>query len=291
MLCTYQNKCNCATLTSYKIDGIHFELNKCTFVIHNMKGMASTLWWITVVQNPVASIGIYINSGSVYETPGTMGVSHLLEKMAFKTTTNRSHLRLIREIEAIGGNVTASASREQMSYTYDALKTHLPAMVEVLVDSVRNPAFLDWEVKEQVLFYFVLVFWSNSCNPGCLAFDEMTRLILGPSKMAEPGSIFRWIFFSLWLGGEGEGVEGIKLWFPLSFYYYFFFLLVRTWFNCKMPAKQTAPFYIEAPCTKMVLNSYFRLVYSKYSEADVSVTAITNLLPSYIFMFSSALMF
>lgn len=110
------------------------------------------------MQNPVASIGIYINSGSVYETPGTMGVSHLLEKMAFKTTTNRSHLRLIREIEAIGGNVTASASREQMSYTYDALKTHLPAMVEVLVDSVRNPAFLDWEVKEQVLFYFVLVF-------------------------------------------------------------------------------------------------------------------------------------
>lgn len=110
------------------------------------------------MQNPVASIGIYINSGSVYESPGTMGVSHLLEKMAFKTTTNRSHLRLIREIEAIGGNVTASASREQMSYTYDALKTHLPAMVEVLVDSVRNPAFLDWEVKEQVLFYFVLVF-------------------------------------------------------------------------------------------------------------------------------------
>lgn len=124
--------------------------------------MASTLWWIVVVQNPVASIGIYINSGSVYETPGTMGVSHLLEKMAFKTTTNRSHLRLIREIEAIGGNVTASASREQMSYTYDALKTHLPAMVEVLVDSVRNPAFLDWEVKEQVLFYFVLVFWFSS---------------------------------------------------------------------------------------------------------------------------------
>jgi processing peptidase subunit alpha len=100
--------------------------------------------------NPVASIGIYVDSGSVYETPGTIGVSHLLEKMAFKTTTNRSHLRLIREIEAIGGSVTASASREQMSYTYDALKTHLPEMVEVLVDSIRNPAFLDWEVKEQL---------------------------------------------------------------------------------------------------------------------------------------------
>ncbi|KAJ0881891.1 putative quinol--cytochrome-c reductase, Mitochondrial processing peptidase [Helianthus annuus] len=70
--------------------------------------------------------------------------------MAFKSTTNRSHLRLVREVEAIGGNVTASASREQMSYTYDALKTYVPQMVELLVDSVRNQAFLDWEIKEQI---------------------------------------------------------------------------------------------------------------------------------------------
>lgn len=44
----------------------------------------------------------------------------------------------------------AAASREQMVYTYDALKTYLPEMVELLVDCVRNPAFLDWEVNEEV---------------------------------------------------------------------------------------------------------------------------------------------
>lgn len=103
-------------------------------------------------QNPAASIGLYVDCGSVYETPASIGVTHLLERMAFKSTTNRSHLRIVREIEAIGGNVTASASREQMGYTFDALKTHMPAMVEVLIDSVRNPVFLDWEVKEQVLY-------------------------------------------------------------------------------------------------------------------------------------------
>lgn len=91
-----------------------------------------------------------MDSGSVYETPATIGASHLLERMAYKTTTNRSHLRVVREIEAVGGCVTASASREQMSYTFDALKTYMPQMVEVLIDCMRNPAFLDWEVKEQV---------------------------------------------------------------------------------------------------------------------------------------------
>lgn len=102
------------------------------------------------MQNPAASIGLYIDCGSIYETPDSFGVTHLLERMAFKSTKNRSHLRAVREVEAIGGNVMASASREQMGYTYDALKTYVPEMVELLIDSVRNPAFLDWEVKEQV---------------------------------------------------------------------------------------------------------------------------------------------
>ncbi|KAJ7963089.1 mitochondrial-processing peptidase subunit alpha-like [Quillaja saponaria] len=100
--------------------------------------------------NPAASIGIYLDCGSIYETPLSSGASHLLEKMAFKSTTNRSHFRIVREVEAIGGNLGASASQEQMGYTFDALKTYVPQMVELLVDSVRNPAFLDWEVNEEL---------------------------------------------------------------------------------------------------------------------------------------------
>lgn len=101
-------------------------------------------------QNPAASIGLYVECGSIYETPNSFGATQLLERMAFKSTTNRSHLRVVREVEAIGGNVSASASREQMGYTYDAFKTYVPQMVEVLIDSVRNPIFFDWEISEQV---------------------------------------------------------------------------------------------------------------------------------------------
>ncbi|KAL5572517.1 hypothetical protein UlMin_022114 [Ulmus minor] len=101
--------------------------------------------------NPAASIGLYVDSGSIYERPESFGATHLLERMAFKSTRNRSHLRVVREVEAIGGNVQASASREQMGYTFDALKTHIPEMVELLIDSVRNPVFLDWEVNEQLI--------------------------------------------------------------------------------------------------------------------------------------------
>ncbi|XP_011000940.1 PREDICTED: mitochondrial-processing peptidase subunit alpha-like [Populus euphratica] len=100
--------------------------------------------------NPAASIGLYLDCGSVYETPISCGTTHLLERMAFKSTRNRSHLRIVREVEAIGGNVAASASREQMGYTFDALKTYAPEMIELLIDCVRNPVFLDWEVNDEL---------------------------------------------------------------------------------------------------------------------------------------------
>ncbi|KAL3623683.1 hypothetical protein CASFOL_032499 [Castilleja foliolosa] len=100
--------------------------------------------------HPAASIGLYVSCGSIYERPYQFGVTHMLERMAFKSTLNRSQLRLVREVEAIGGNISASASREHMGYTFDALKTYVPNMVELLVDCVRNPAFLDWEVSEQL---------------------------------------------------------------------------------------------------------------------------------------------
>lgn len=42
---------------------------------------------------PTASLGIYVNSGSIYERPGTIGASCLLEAMAWKSSHNRSTFR------------------------------------------------------------------------------------------------------------------------------------------------------------------------------------------------------
>ncbi|GKV28077.1 hypothetical protein SLEP1_g37172 [Rubroshorea leprosula] len=71
--------------------------------------------------------------------------------MAFKSTINRSHLRVVREVEAIGGNAQALASRKQMGCTFDALKTYGPPMVKLRIDCVRHPASLHWKVSEQQL--------------------------------------------------------------------------------------------------------------------------------------------
>jgi len=96
------------------------------------------------------TVGVYIDAGSVNEDASNQGVSHLLERMAFKTTLNRSHLRFTREVEAIGANLMATATREQMSYTADCIKTHLPAVVELLADTVINPKLQEHEMTEEM---------------------------------------------------------------------------------------------------------------------------------------------
>ncbi len=44
---------------------------------------------------------------------------------AFKSTANRTSLRLAREVENIGASVHASASREQMAYSIDAFRAQV----------------------------------------------------------------------------------------------------------------------------------------------------------------------
>jgi hypothetical protein len=95
-------------------------------------------------------MGFFVNSGSVYESGETTGVSYLLERMGFKDTKHRSHLSIVSELELAGASVSVSASREQMVYSYDTLKGYMPEALEILIDCMRNPLFLQEEVQRQV---------------------------------------------------------------------------------------------------------------------------------------------
>ena len=52
-----------------------------------------------------------------------------------------------KKVEAIGANVLASASREQMAYAVDVARPLVPEALELLSDAVLNPKFEAWEVE------------------------------------------------------------------------------------------------------------------------------------------------
>jgi hypothetical protein len=42
-----------------------------------------------------AAVGLYVDAGSRYETPSSSGVSHFLDRMAFKVSVMPSHMFLV----------------------------------------------------------------------------------------------------------------------------------------------------------------------------------------------------
>src|SRR6266404_1718060 len=109
---------------------------------------------LTVVSDPMkelesAAMGIWVNTGSRNEDPAQMGISHMLEHMAFKGTATRSARAIAEEIEAVGGVLNAYTSREQTAFHARILKEDVPLALDMIGDILTNPAFEQSELERE----------------------------------------------------------------------------------------------------------------------------------------------
>lgn len=88
----------------------------------------------TVVGSETATVGVWIDAGSRYETAQNNGAAHFLEHMAFKGTEKRTQQALEVEIENMGGHLNAYTSREQTVYFAKVFKKDVNRAVEILSD-------------------------------------------------------------------------------------------------------------------------------------------------------------
>ena len=109
---------------------------------------------LTVVSDPMpglesAAVGVWVNTGSRNEQRQQMGVSHMLEHMAFKGTTRRSARAIAEEIEAVGGVLNAYTSREQTAFHARVLKEDVPLALDMIGDILTNPTFEPPELERE----------------------------------------------------------------------------------------------------------------------------------------------
>src|SRR5271167_1455644 len=95
------------------------------------------------------SMGIWVKSGSRHEDPNVNGISHFVEHMVFKGTTNRSAEDIARQVDSIGGNMDAFTGKETICFNIKVLDEHLPIAVDVLSDMVLHPVFDEAEVARE----------------------------------------------------------------------------------------------------------------------------------------------
>jgi len=81
-----------------------------------------------------ATVGVWIDAGSRYETEHNNGAAHFLEHMAFKGTSKRTQYQLEIEIENMGGHLNAYTSREQTVYFAKVFEQDVPRAMDILSD-------------------------------------------------------------------------------------------------------------------------------------------------------------
>lgn len=89
----------------------------------------------------LATVGVWVGAGSVFENDKNNGVAHFLEHMAFKGTKNRTQNQLEAEIENMGANLNAYTSREQTVYFAKSFKKDVNKSMDILSDIIQNSTF------------------------------------------------------------------------------------------------------------------------------------------------------
>lgn len=95
------------------------------------------------------SVGIWVAAGSRRETSEQNGVSHFIEHMLFKGTTNRSAEDIARSVDSIGGNLDAFTAKELVCFNTKVLDQHLSLAFDVLADLVLHPIFREEDIGKE----------------------------------------------------------------------------------------------------------------------------------------------
>ena len=153
---------------------------------------------LTVVSDPMpglesAAMVIWVNTGSRNEEPSQMGVSHMLEHMAFKGTARRSARAIAEEIEAVGGVLNAYTGREQTAFHARVLKEDVPLALDMIGDILANPAFEQAELERERQVVLQELGQARD-TPDDIVFDHLQAAIfkdqpLGWSILGEEASV------------------------------------------------------------------------------------------------------
>jgi ubiquinol-cytochrome c reductase core subunit 2 len=120
-------------------------------------------------QGPTTTLSIVARGGTRHQPlPGlTVG----LEEFAFKNTERRSALRITRESELLGGQLTASHTREALVLQASFLRDDLPYFAELLAEVASMTKYTTHEFHEDVERVLRLKKGAFSADTSALALD------------------------------------------------------------------------------------------------------------------------
>lgn len=128
------------------------------------------------------SIGVWVGSGSRYESHSVNGISHFIEHMLFKGTQKRSAKQIAHEIDSVGGQLDAFTSREYTCFYTKTLNSHAPTALDILSDMLYSPLLSaeDMDLERKVIGEEIMMYEDS---PEDLVYDLSSYAVWGDTPM------------------------------------------------------------------------------------------------------------
>ncbi|EEQ32377.1 mitochondrial-processing peptidase subunit alpha [Microsporum canis CBS 113480] len=133
------------------------ELDQITTLSNGLRVATESL------PGPFAGVGVYIDAGSRYENNELRGVSHIVDRLAFKSTSKRNADQMLESLESLGGNIQCASSRESLMYQSASFNSTVPTTLGLLAETIRDPLITEEEVAQQlaVAEYEITELWAK----------------------------------------------------------------------------------------------------------------------------------
>ena len=145
---------------------------------------------ITAVVEPLnhfhsVAVGIWVKTGSAFESHEENGISHVIEHMLFKGTTNRSAKQIAIELDRIGGQMNAFTSKECTCYYARVAHDQISVAADVLSDLIKNAVFDPAELDKERLVVLEEISMLND-QPDDLAHEQASIDFFKGSTYSKP---------------------------------------------------------------------------------------------------------
>ena len=112
------------------------------------------------------SMGVWVGSGSCYESDDMAGISHFIEHMVFKGSALYSSEDIASISDRMGGELNAYTDKECTCYYTRVLSADAPAAFELIADMVTSPRLdsSDLELEKGVVCEEIAMYESNPAD-------------------------------------------------------------------------------------------------------------------------------
>src|SRR3984957_15235108 len=139
------------------------------------------------------SVGIWIGTGSRYESDNQAGLSHLLEHLPFKGTAKYESVQIDQIFDATGAELNAGTGKETTSVFARVIDEHLPDAFDVMADMVFRPRLDDIDSEREVILEEIAMYEDD---PQEKVFDLLGEATFGEDPLGRA------------IIGRAEGISG-----------------------------------------------------------------------------------